>query len=78
MKIDYPFFFCAAWKGHKCENHEKCDMNPSWGFLFRIFWGYGLHFTNGRKLFSERNGYKKSMKLPFGFRVKILKRGKDK
>jgi hypothetical protein len=45
------------------------------GAWFRIF-GWGLWFSNGNLSFSERNGYKKVRKLPFGWRWGILKRGK--
>lgn len=42
----------------------------------KIFWirflGYGIHITNSRALFSERNGMIKSYKLPFGYRLKFL------
>jgi len=66
-KYPFPFFCCAGWK-----RQQPKDFSGS-GFWFRIFWGYGLHFTNGMKLFSERNGYEKRLKLPFGWRVKIIK-----
>ena len=65
----FPFFCCAGWM------RKKGEFHPGSGFWFRIFWGYGLHFTNGPMLFSERNGYEKRMKLPFGWRVKIIKKG---
>lgn len=63
-------FFCYAW--WNCEKMKGCIRNGS-GFWFRIFWGYGLHFTNGMKLFSERNGYEKRIPLPFGWRMKFIK-----
>ena len=65
----FPFFCYAGWGEEKTKN---CIKNGA-GFWFRIFWGYGLHFTNGRKNFSERNGYEKRLHLPFGWRAKILK-----
>jgi len=42
------------------------------GLWFRVF-GYGLNIRNTVKLFSERYGYRKSLPLPFGYRVSILK-----
>lgn len=33
----------------------------------------GIWIGNTPKLFSERNGYTKSIKLPFGYRIKLLK-----
>lgn len=65
----FPFFCCAGWV-----KDAKTGRGGS-GFWFRIFWGYGLHFTNAPKLFSERNGYEKRFPLPFGWRVKIIKKG---
>jgi hypothetical protein len=77
MKPEYkfPFFCCAGWREAKEEKDLERGMGHGSGFWFRIFWGYGLHFTNGRKLFSERNGYEKRLHLPFGWRVKIIKKG---
>lgn len=68
-KVKYPFFCWAKWK----ENESNPATRVGTGFWFRIF-GYGLHFTNGRLNFSERNGFQKPLKLPFGWRVKTLKR----
>lgn len=65
--MNLGFFQCAFWKRKK-----KNDFSGS-GFWFRIL-GYGLHFTNGVLAYSERNGFKKFLKLPFGFRCKFLKR----
>jgi hypothetical protein len=42
------------------------------GCWFRVF-GKGLHFSNGHLTFSERYGYNKFMKLPFGWRVSVIK-----
>ena len=42
--------------------HKNYDQ-----FWFRIF-GYGISFEKTRLNFSERNGYKKILKLPFGWR----------
>lgn len=50
------------------------SLNGS-GFWFRIF-GWGLWVSNGSFSFSERNGYGKVRKLPFGWHWKFLKRGK--
>lgn len=63
----FPFFCCAGWLKDK-----KTGRGGS-GFWFRIFWGYGLHFTNARLNFSERNGYEKINKIGFGWRIKIIK-----
>lgn len=68
-KHKFPFFCCAGWIDKK----QFEGMRTGSGFWFRIFWGYGLHFTNGMKLFSERNGFEKRLKLPFGWRVKFIK-----
>ena len=35
--------------------------------------GYGLTIKKTDLLFSERNGYKKYLKLPFGWRLSLLK-----
>lgn len=35
--------------------------------------GYGLSLKRTSMLFSERNGYDKYLKLPFGWRLKLLK-----
>jgi hypothetical protein len=44
------------------------------GFWFRLFgYGHGLNIRNTPKLFSERHGYKKALRLPFRYRVSILK-----
>ena len=61
----WPFFSYAYWK--------KDNPFSGSGFWFRIL-GYGLHFTDAPPLFSERNGYTKKIKLPFGFRMGFLKR----
>lgn len=42
-------------------------------FWFRIL-GYGLSFTKSRLSFSERNGYKRVVKISKNWRVNILKR----
>lgn len=41
-----------------------------WGVWFRIF-GYGLHISNTRPLFSERNGYRKVVRV-FGVKIEAL------
>lgn len=69
----WPFFCCAGWRQSKDEKEFKRQMGHGSGFWFR-FLGYGLHFTNGRMLFSERNGLEKRLHLPFGWRVKIIKK----
>lgn len=68
MKLKHRFLEYAYWK--------RDDTNDYFGsgFWFRIF-GYGLWFSNGALNFSERNGYKKIRKLPFGWRMGFLKRG---
>lgn len=35
--------------------------------------GYGLSLKNTRLLFSEKYGYRKSLKLPFGWRLMIIR-----
>lgn len=37
-----------------------------------VFFNWGLAFKRTPLLFSERNGYKKYLKLPFGWRLIIL------
>ena len=68
MQIDLKFFYLYAWKSDNNWNR----LNGC-GLWFRIF-GYGLHFNNAPLLFSERNGLTKIYKLPFGFKMKVLKR----
>lgn len=68
-KIEHRFIEYAYWKRDADFIYGGC------GFWFRIF-GYGLSFSNSQLTFSERNGYKKFLKLPCGFRCNILKRGK--
>lgn len=53
---------------------------PFYGFLSKdLYWvrvrgiGYGLSLKRTPPLFSERNGYVKTLPLPFGWRVAILK-----
>lgn len=66
----YPFFCGASWS----PKHPELGLpREGSGFWFRIY-GYGLHFTNEPKLFSERNGHRKFLPLPFGWRMKLLKR----
>jgi len=68
----YPFFRYYGWREKKHRlDYPQLDGSGS-GFWFRIFWGYGLHFTNGKMRFSERHGYEKFLRLPFGWRIKIL------
>jgi len=67
-KPSFPFFCCHGWK------REEGEFHFGSGFWFRIFWGYGLQFTNGPMLFSERNGLEKRLPLGFGWRAKVLKR----
>jgi hypothetical protein len=62
----FPFFCFAFWK-RDCDSF--CRGSGIW---FRIFWGYGMYFGNGRKGFSERYGYEKRIPLPFGWRAKFL------
>jgi hypothetical protein len=69
MNINLGFLQFASWK------RDNPDFYTGSGFWFRFF-GYGLHFTNGRMSFSERNGYVKIRRLPFGWRFKPLKKGK--
>lgn len=42
------------------------------GFWFRLF-GYGLSINNSRLTFSQRNGYTKYARLPFGYKAVWLK-----
>lgn len=48
------------------------DRNGLW-LWFRPF-GRGVAVTNGPLLFSERYGYAKFLRLPFGWRAKLLKK----
>lgn len=56
------------------------DIWPFYGLLsHNLYWvrvrgiGHGLAIKRTSPLFSERNGYVKSLPLPFGWRVVILK-----
>ena len=69
MHINFGFFQFVNWKRYYPNDWIG---NGCW---FRIF-GWGLHFTNGEETFSERQKLVKTLKLPFGYRVKCLKRGK--
>ncbi len=68
--MKHRFLEYAAW------NKQERKCHPSTGFWFRIF-GYGVHIVNSPLLFSERHGYTKIRKLPFGFRLKYLTPVKD-
>lgn len=70
MEIKHRAIEYAFWR----RNNEFHLENGS-GCWFRIF-GWGLWFSNGPLSFSERNGYVRVNKLPFGWRYGILKRGK--
>lgn len=70
IDIKYPFFFWDSWTPTPI---TETYIRKSYGLWFR-FWGWGLHFTNAEKTFSERNAYKKFLPLPFVWRVKILYR----
>ena len=50
-----------------------CGHRGRYVTWFRIF-GFGLSFTKAAALFGERQGYKKRLRLPFGWRVEILNR----
>lgn len=50
-----------------------CGHRDKHNVWFRIF-GVGLCFRNGPPLFSERMGFKKCLRLPFGWRAEVLKR----
>lgn len=69
MSINWGFFQFHSW------SRDASDDFMGAGCWFRIF-GHGLHFNNGQLLFSERNGHSKFLKLPFGYRVKFLRRSK--
>lgn len=63
-----PFEY-AYWK-----RDDEFSAITGTGFWFRIL-GWGLWFCNSPLSFSERNGYIKVRKLPFGWRWGFLKRG---
>lgn len=65
MHIDMKYFQFHSWR------HEGYYFGS--GCWFRIL-GIGLRFTNGVLTFNERHGHKKYMKLPFGYRVTILRK----
>ena len=69
MRFNFGFLQMESW------TRETPDDWMGSGCWIRFF-GWGLHFTNGPKHFSERNGYEKRLHLPFGYRVKFLRRGK--
>ncbi len=62
--MDFHFWFIDfhAWK------KRKIFGTGGAGFWIRLF-GRGFRVTNSDMLFSERNGYKKYIKLPFGYRL---------
>ncbi len=64
MEINLGWFQFASWK-------QGGYIGA--GFWIRIF-GRGFHASNGSLNFSERNGYTKFLRLPFGWRIKGLKR----
>lgn len=68
MEIKHRAIEWAAWR------RSKSEFMDGTGFWVRFF-GWGLWFSNGPLSFSERNGYKKFVKLPFGWRMGFLKRG---
>ncbi len=72
MRCDLGFFKFQSWN----LDGDYYKLMKSKGFWFSVF-GYGLHFTNSLLLFSERNGFVNYLSLPFGFRVKFLKREKS-
>lgn len=65
-EINWGWLQVAIWKRESSKDHSGS------GGWIRIF-GKGFSVTNGMKLFSERNGYQKSLKLPCGYRARILK-----
>lgn len=69
LNVDFKFFQIRIWK-----RNESFPFT-GYGFCIRIF-GYGFMITNSLILFSERNGYVKFYRLPFGYRLKFLKRTK--
>lgn len=65
MHLNWRFIQFASWK-------RDGDSFIGSGFWIRIF-GREFHVTNGSLYFSERNGYKKFIKLPFGYRLCFFK-----
>ena len=47
-------------------------MSFKGGFWFRLF-GYGLSVNDIKPTFSERNGYRKSIRLPMGYKATFLR-----
>lgn len=70
MEIKHRAIEYAFWRRNK-----QFHLEFGSGGWFRIF-GWGLWFSNGRLNFSERNGHVRIIKLPFGWRMGFLKRGK--
>lgn len=67
MKIDLGFFQLQSWK----REHE----GDPWGSGVCVrFFGIGFAVTNSTLSFSERSGYRKFYSLPFGYRIRKIKR----
>lgn len=76
MRINLFFLKFESWKDeHHFIYRQRGFLRSSntKGFWIRIF-GYGIHVTNRFPLFSEHISYK----LPFGYRLKFLKKDKKK
>jgi hypothetical protein len=73
MRINLIFLQFEHWNDNAGFLYK--DPTARKGFWIRIF-GWGIHVCNHPKLFSERNGLEKFWNLPFGYRIKLLKRHK--
>lgn len=67
--IKHRFFEFASWN----RDDEFREISGV-GFWFRIC-GWGLWFAKRPLTFSERNGFRKVRRLPYGWRWGYLKRG---
>lgn len=73
MRFNFWFIQLESWNDNSGFLYK--DPNATKGFWIRLF-GFGIHVTNSPPLFSERNGLERRIILPFGYRMKFLKRGK--
>jgi hypothetical protein len=67
MRINISLLQIESW------NIKHNNDLTSKGFYIRIF-GVGIKISNCDLSFSERNGYEKYLRLPFGYKLKFLKK----
>lgn len=65
---------------YRIRDRWSCVVGPCFAcvgegvWYFRV-WGYGLHATTRPPLFSERHGYRRTVRVG-RWRVRLLRRGK--